>query len=182
MTPIAGFIIAVIAGWVVSDGRRAAGTVLVPWFGVLALQSWLLASGRGVSPPSTVTKFPDLIGYWAVQAVFLAFSLGIAAQLGTLQARRHRGSEGITRTGRRAAVASAILTGASAVLAGIAISMTTPRLHHSATGSPPWYGFAGMALCIVAFAALGAVTIRDRRAAARRAADPVLEKAASRAP
>jgi hypothetical protein len=36
-----------------------------------------------------------------------------------------------------------------------------------------------MALCIVAFAALSVLTIRDRRAAAR-AADPKLEKAAAR--
>jgi hypothetical protein len=127
-----------------------------------------------------VTKFPDLIGYWAVQVVFLAFALGIAGQLGALQARRHRGSGG-PRAGRQAAVASAILIGASAVLAGVAISVTAPKLHHSATGSPPWYGFAGMALCIVAFAALSVVTIRDRRAAARRAADPKLDKAAARA-
>jgi hypothetical protein len=182
MTPIAGFIIAAVAGWMVWDGRRAAGTVLVPWFGVLAVQTWLLASGRGVSPPSTVTKFPDLIGYWAVQAVFLAFPLGIASQLGALQARRHRGSEGITRAGRQAAVTSAILIAASAVLAGVAVSASSPRLHHSATGSPPWFGVVGMALCIVAFAALSMVTIRNRRAAARRAADPKLEKAVSRTP
>ena len=88
MTPIAGFVIAIIAGWIVRDPRRAAAAVVVPYLAVVAAQSWILASGRGASPPSTVTGWPGLIGYWAVQAVFLALAIGIAAELSTLRRRR----------------------------------------------------------------------------------------------
>jgi hypothetical protein len=62
MTPIAGFIIAVIAGLVVRRGRRAALVVAVPWLIVLVYQSWYIASGRAISPPGTVTDFPSAIG------------------------------------------------------------------------------------------------------------------------
>src|SRR5271170_8510330 len=89
MTPIAGFIIAIIAGLIVRSGRRATAVVLMPWLVVLGYQSWYIASGRAISPPSTVTDFPSAIGYWLVQAVILAPALGIAAQLGANGARRH---------------------------------------------------------------------------------------------
>ncbi|MFZ0172201.1 MAG: hypothetical protein WAL04_11015, partial [Acidimicrobiales bacterium] len=69
MTPIAGLIIAMIAGFMVANGRRAASVVLVPWLVVLAYQSWYIASGRAISPPSTVTQFPSTIGYWFVQVI-----------------------------------------------------------------------------------------------------------------
>ena len=88
MTPLAGFVIAIIAGWIVRDPRRAAAAVVVPFLAVMAAQSWILASGQGVSPPSTVTSWPGLIRYWAVQAIFLALALGIAAELSTLRRRR----------------------------------------------------------------------------------------------
>src|SRR5271169_974503 len=57
MTPLAGFIAAIIAGWIVRDPRRAAATVVVPFLIVLAMQTWGIAAGYGVSPPSTVTPF-----------------------------------------------------------------------------------------------------------------------------
>ena len=88
MTPIAGFIIAVIAGLVVRRGRRAALVVAVPWLIVLVYQSWYIASGRAISPPSTVTDFPSAIGYWLVQVIIVAPALGIAAQLGVFGSRR----------------------------------------------------------------------------------------------
>ena len=46
MIPIAGFIIAMIAGLMVTNGRRAASVVLVPWLVVLVYQSWYIAAGR----------------------------------------------------------------------------------------------------------------------------------------
>src|SRR5215472_10560752 len=67
MTPIAGFIIAIIAAWLVPSGRRAAAVVVIPWLAVLAEQTWILAAGRGHSPPSTVSQLPGAIGYWLVQ-------------------------------------------------------------------------------------------------------------------
>src|ERR1700689_5722898 len=89
MTPIAGFIIAIIAGLMVRSGRRAPAVVLAPWLVVLAYQSWYIASGRAISPPGTVTDFPSAIGYWLVQAIILAPAAGIAILLGNLASRRH---------------------------------------------------------------------------------------------
>ena len=81
MTPWAGFVAAIVAGWIVRDPRRAVATVIVPFLVVLATQSWMIAAGRAVSPPSTVTQFPSCLGYWIIQAIFLALALGIAAEL-----------------------------------------------------------------------------------------------------
>src|SRR5215470_4365026 len=106
---MAGFIIAIVAGWLVHDARRAAATVVIPWLGVLGVGAWLLAAGRDDSPPSTVTHFPQAIGFWTVQIVSLALALGIAAMLGSLRARQDvsRGRAG--RAGRQAVLATAIL-------------------------------------------------------------------------
>ena len=53
MTPLAGFVAAILAGWIIREPRRAAAAVLVPFLAVLAVQTWTLASGYGVNPPST---------------------------------------------------------------------------------------------------------------------------------
>ena len=58
------------------DPRRAAGAIIVPFLAVLAAQTWILASGRGDNPPSTVHG----ISYWIVQAIILAVALGITTQ------------------------------------------------------------------------------------------------------
>ena len=63
MTPLAGFIPAIIAGWLIRDPRRAAAAVVVPFLAVLAVQTWSIADGYGHSPPSTITSFP---GRWAI--------------------------------------------------------------------------------------------------------------------
>lgn len=92
MTPPVGFLVALIAGFVVRGPRRAMAAVVPPWLAVLAVQTWFLGSGRGVNPASTV-RDPS---YWAVQAIFFAFALAIAAGLSdwrsyrTYRARRHR--------------------------------------------------------------------------------------------
>jgi hypothetical protein len=171
MTPIAGFIIAVVAGWLVRDGRRATALVVIPWLGVLAVQTWILAAGDGVSPPSTVSQFPQAIGYWAVQAGFLAFPLGIAAMLGSLRAR-----DGLPGdlTGRldsikaQTAITAAILAVATTVFLASAVLTAAPVRHHSAEGTPPLIGFVGMALCVTSFAALSVVSIWRYRARNRR--------------
>src|SRR5271154_2019783 len=77
MTPLAGFVVAIIAGWIIRDPRRAAAAVLVPFLAVLAVQTWSLAAGHGDNPPSTIHG----VSYWVVQAIILAFALGIATQL-----------------------------------------------------------------------------------------------------
>ncbi len=159
-----GFIIAIAAGWLVHDARKAAATVIIPWLGVVAVDAWLLAAGHDDSPPSTVSQFPQAISFWAVQVVWLALLLGIAAMLGSLRARQDlsRGRPG--NAGRQTAIATAILVTATAAFALTAVLASAPVLHHSATGSPSPVEVAGWALSVVSFGALAVVTIRRRRA------------------
>ena len=166
MTPIAGFVIAVIAGWIVRDPRRAAAAVVVPYLAVVAAQSWILASGRGASPPSTVTGWPGLIGYWAVQAVFLALATGIAAELGTLRRRRMPLGEASAGAGRRFTRALGTLAALTAVFLVAYLLDSAPVSHHAADGTPV-LGYVGVLLCIVTFFALSVVTLLERRNARR---------------
>jgi hypothetical protein len=169
VTPIAGFIIAIISGLTVRNGRRATAVAVGPWLVVLAYQSWYIASGRAISPPSTVTDFPSAIGYWLVQAVILAPALGIAAQLGRSRSGQDSGGSG--SPARRAAIASAL---------GLAVSVLVILLgfvwfrqeggtvftgHHSSDGSPPLIGAAGLIVSYVTCAGLGLMTLRRRHAA-----------------
>jgi hypothetical protein len=166
MTPIAGFVIAIIAGWIVRDPRRAAAAVVVPYLAVVAAQSWILASGRGVSPPSTVTGWPGLIGYWAVQAVFLALAIGIAAELSTLR-RRRMPDDAPAGAGRRTTLALGVLAVLTAVFLAAYLLDSAPVSHHAADGTPPVQGYIGMLLCIVTFLTLSVVTFLGRRNASR---------------
>jgi hypothetical protein len=166
MTPLAGFVAAIIAGWFVRDPRRAAATVVVPFLIVLTMQTYSIAAGYGVSPPSTVTPFSGAISYYVFQAAFLALALGIAAELAALREAR-KPADDRAGAGRRMALAVALLAGLAVVLdAGWALE-SAPVAHHSAEGSPPPQGLAGIGLCIVTFAVLSVLTIRKRRAAAR---------------
>ena len=167
MTPIAGFVIAVIAGWIVRDPRRAAAAVVVPYLAVVAAQSWILASGRGTSPPSTVTGWPGLIGYWAVQAVFLALATGIAAELSTLRRRRMPPEEASAGAGHRFTRALGALAALTAVFLVAYLLDSAPVSHHAADGTPPVQGYVGMLLCIVTFLALSVLTLLGRRNASR---------------
>ena len=54
MTPLAGFVAAILAGWIIREPRRAAAAILVPFLAVLAVQTWTLAAGHGDNPPSTI--------------------------------------------------------------------------------------------------------------------------------
>jgi hypothetical protein len=144
MTPIAGLIIAIIAGLIVRNGRRATAVLIVPWLVVLAYQSWYIASGRAISPPGTVTDFPSAIGYWLVQAVILLPALGIAAQLGASgSSRQPRGSDSLAR---RAGIATALglATAVIVILLGFVWFRqqggTVFAGHHSSEGSPPLSG------------------------------------------
>ncbi len=162
MTPITGFVIAVIAGWMVRGPRRAAALVVVPYLAVTAAQSWLIASGRGISPPSTVTGWPGLIGYWLVQLIFFALALGIAAELAALRARRAEPdavAAGMSRSLIRASAIEATLL--VAFLLGYLLD-SAPVRHHSADGSPPAQGFIGMILCVVTFVVLSVLAFRGR--------------------
>lgn len=171
MTPIAGFIIAVIAGLVVKNARRAALAVLIPWLVVLAYQSWYIASGRAVSPPGTVTHFPSATGYWLVQAIILAPALGIAAQLGASRSRRHPLIDDDDMN-RRTWIASALGLGASVVVIVFGFVLfrqqggTVFVGHHSSDGSPPAIGAVGLVLSYATCAVLGLMTLRRHTARA----------------
>lgn len=166
MTPIGGFIIAVIAGWTVRNGGRAALVVVAPWLVVLAVQTWYIAAGLGVSPPSTVTQFPHLVGYWLVQAIALALALGIAGQLGSLRARGLDRSQ-TGGSGRRVAIATALAAAFSAALVAAylfahPVFESGSVAHHSTNGQLPVLGLLGLFLSVITFAAL-VVTVRRRR-------------------
>jgi len=167
MTPWAGFVAAIVAGWIVRDPRRAAATVIVPFLAVLATQSWMIAAGRAVSPPGTVTRFPQSLGYWLVQAVFLALAFGIAAELSSLRRARTR-ADGGTGTGHAAppahvARASVLLALLTVVFEVGYLLDSSPVRDHSGNGAPPLQGLAGIVLCVGSFAALSVLMIRVRR-------------------
>jgi hypothetical protein len=167
MTPIAGFVIAVLAGLMVSNGRRAASVVLVPWLVVLAYQSWYIAAGRAISPPSTVTQFPSAIGYWLVQVIILVPALGIAAQLGASGNRRNPLSVAVLA--RRAWMATTLGVAASVIIIVLGFIVfrheggTVFATHHSTSGSPPLVGMLGLLLSFSTCAALGATTFIRKR-------------------
>jgi hypothetical protein len=169
MTPLAGFAAAIVAGWFVRDPRRAAATVVLPFLIVLTMQTWGIAAGYGVSPPSTVTPFSGAISYYVFQAVFLGLALGIATELAALR-RARKPEHDRAGAGRRMALAAALLSGLAIVFdAGWALE-SAPVVHHSAEGSPPPQGLAGIGLCVVTFAVLSVLTVRNRRAAAAKLA------------
>ncbi len=159
MTPWAGFVAAIVAGWIVRDPRRAVATVIVPFLIVLATQSWMIAAGRAVSPPSTVTQFPQCLGYWLVQAIFLALAFGIAAELSSLRRARPAASAQVAK----ASVLLAVLTVVFEV--GYLLD-SSPVRDHSGNGAPPAQGAVGILLCAGTFAVLSVLTIRARRAIA----------------
>jgi hypothetical protein len=152
MTPLAGFIAAIVAGWFIRDARRAIGAVIVPFLAVLAIQTYGIGAGYGHSPPSTVLSYPGAISYWVVQIIILAPALFIAAGLGSLR----------TGNGRSAVKVSAGLTLAAGVFDIIDALYAAPVRHHLANGSPPWYGFAGMGVLAVFVVVLGALLLRRR--------------------
>lgn len=178
MTPLAGFVAAILAGWIIREPRRAAAAVLVPFLAVLAVQTWTLASGRGDNPPSTIHG----VSYWVVQAIILAFALGIATQLAiVLRARSAAGDDaGASRRALQATAVLLVLTAAS--LTGIVLS-SKPVLHHNASSPLPWYGVVGILACVVSLVVLTVVHVRQRRAGARQklaAASPGTAVASSR--
>jgi hypothetical protein len=156
MTGTVGIFLAVVAGWFVCDRRQVVKVVLLPFLAILAVQTWSIASGRGVSPPSTVTAFPDLIGYYVVQVIILASALGIALQMSALRFR----SEG----GPGRPTLALVVNGAVCGLVVAAFALERPLFdpgsvtRHSASGSPPALGVAGIVLSAVLCVGLGCVT------------------------
>lgn len=174
MTPLAGLLSALIAGFVLKDGRRAVFAAIVPWLVVLAFQTWLLGAGHGVSPPDTVSQ----LSYWVVQAFILALTLGIAAQLGAVLSSDHAESqprEAIRGQYVRAIGYSAVACAVFIVVTfGVFRSVFDPGsvARHSAEGKPPVGGMIGMLLLVIGCVALAAVRLKRRHALRRSLAVP----------
>jgi hypothetical protein len=167
MTPLAGFVLAVIAGWITRDGRRAAAIIIIPFLAVTALQTYSIADGRGVSPPSTVWPLNGgSIPYYVVQLVIIAAILGVGTLLGTVRAQRAAAGSDGSDLGRRtkiAAVTVSVLTAGSCIGAWLD---SAPVAHHSSAGSPPAQGLIGMGVLILSLIVLAVMTIAGRRQAA----------------
>src|ERR1700729_3555929 len=162
MTPLAGFIAAILAGWIIREPRRAAAAILVPFLAVLAVQTWTLAAGHGDNPPITI----NAVSYWVVQAIILAVALGIATRLAGVLRPRSAAGDGAGAS-RRALQATAVLLAATAAsLTGIVLD-SKPVLHHNANSPLPWYGAAGILACVASVVVLTVLRLLQRRAGAR---------------
>ncbi|MGH3205864.1 MAG: hypothetical protein ACRDP5_28000 [Streptosporangiaceae bacterium] len=166
MTPLAGFVAAILAGWIIREPRRAAAAILVPFLAVLGVQTWTLAAGDGHNPPSTIHG----VSYWVVQAIILAVALGIATQLAIVLRGRPSGDTaagdgaGASRRALRATVVVLVLT--AAFVTGVVLT-AKPVLHHNASSPLPWYGVASILACVASVIVLTVLHIRQRRAGAR---------------
>lgn len=159
MTPLAGFILGMLAGLLVRPPRRAMVAAIPPWLAVLAAQTWHLASGHGVNPASTI-RDP---AYWVVQLISLALALGVAAGMSAWRSRQVADLSGRTMTTARVSALSA-----SATVASLAVSLTIVILTSSGHGTgsrvPPFAGIVGFIACLLAIVVLGIPNIRARRA------------------
>jgi hypothetical protein len=164
MTGTVGILLAVVAGWFVAERSDVVKVVVLPFLAILAVQTWGIGSGRGVSPPSTVTAFPGAIGYYLVQVIILALALGIALQLNALRFGG-RGSDGRSRAGL-ALVVNGFLCALAVAAFEFDHSLFDPGsvTQHRSSGSPPVLGVAGILLSVVLCAALGCVSLWRRRA------------------
>src|SRR5580658_7642552 len=116
MTPLAGFVAAILAGWIIRDPRRAAAAILVPFLAVLGVQTWSLAAGHGDNPPSTIHG----VAYWVVQAIILAFPLAIVLRARPSGDTAAGDDAGVRRRALQATAVLLVLTAAS--LTGIVLT------------------------------------------------------------
>jgi xanthosine utilization system XapX-like protein len=106
-----------------------------------------------------------------VQVIILAPALGIAAQLGGSELRRHPVSAVVLA--RRAWMASAFGVAVAVVVIVFGFVLfphqggTVGAGHHSANGSPPVIGMVGILGSYIGCAALGVRTLVRRRTAKR---------------
>jgi hypothetical protein len=174
MTPIAGFFLAIIAGWIVAEPRRAAAATVLPYLAVTAVQTWLLANNYGINPPDTVTPLSDAWSYYVVQVIFFLTTLGIAAELAVV--RRHalagKASPADPPAGSwyRAAVAGTVCASGVLVLLVSWLAASSLVTKHATNGGPPAQGIVGIVLSLVGVIVLGVAAFRAHRRAARAAA------------
>jgi len=172
MTPIAGFFLAIIAGWIIAEPRRAAATVIFPYIAVTAVQTWSLANGFGVNPPSTVTPFSGAISYYVVQLIFFVTTVVIAAEVAVLRRHALAGkavpADPPAGSWYRTAVAAAVCaTGTLVLLVAWLADASLVTDHNSSSAGPPAQGIVGIALSLIGVVAFGVAALRARRKAAR---------------
>jgi hypothetical protein len=162
MTVLAAFFLAILAGWIVREPRRAALTVILPYLAMVAVQTWGLANGYGINPPDTVTPFSGAISYYVVQLVFLLITAAIAAELAVVRARAT--TPPFAGPWLRMAVATAI--GATATLWLLVGWLANAKLvaHHSTSGTP-LVAVLGIGLDLIGVVGLGVAAIVARRRA-----------------
>ena len=157
LTGTVGIVLALVAGLLVTDRRRVTTVVVLPFLAVAGIQTWGIASGRGVSPPSTVAAFPGATQYYLVQAIILTLALGIAWQIGAL--RGH---------GRNRTTLAYAVNGIVCALVVAGFELDRPLFdpgsvaHHSSHGRPPLLGIAGIATLVLVCAGLGCVRLSRR--------------------
>jgi hypothetical protein len=162
MTPLAGFVAALIAAWIIREPRRSAAAILIPFLGVLGVQTWILATGRGHNPPST----PQGVSYWVFQAFFLLLAVGLATQLAIILRARSAGP-GQVNAGRRALQASGLLLVLTIAFVVGAVLDSHPVLQHNANSPLPLSGVIGILALVVSLVVVTVLHIVQRRAGAR---------------
>ena len=168
MTPIAAVLAGLLAGWFIPRSRRPAAFAAIPFVGVLAAQTWGLASGRGNNPASTVTE----AGYWVIQLVALALACGIAVAVSTIrdrQARRHDGATtdrvgASTRATVTVTLVATVLATSTAVVLFLANSDSQSTVQEG-SGNIPVIGVIGIVtgLLLLAATATALALTRPRR-------------------
>ncbi len=160
----------VIAGWIVREPRRAAATVVLPYLAIVAVQTWGIANGYGISPPDTVSPFSGAISYYVVHLVFGLTTIAIAAELALLR----RSARGGLPVGPwyRAAIATAICAIGTLVLLVAWLVFDKLVSRHSSAGVPP-QGLIGIGLDVIGAVVFGIAALRAViRARRQRAAAP----------
>ena len=161
MTPLAGFIIALLAGLLVRPPRLAMAAATPPWLAVLAIQTWHIGSGLSVSPASAIRN----PGYPLVQILIFAATLGIAAGVSAWRSRHVSDRLRRSMSTMRIATLSALATLAATPIALLIFRFfDTPSVTQQGNGEPPLPGVVGMIALVLALAGLAVVEARARRA------------------
>ncbi len=163
MTGLISIFLALTAGLMVTQTRHQLLVILTPFVPVLIFQTWGIGSGRGVSPPSTVDRFPDLIGYYLVQVIIFGVTIGAADQLRRFRLRRAE-QNGATIGPDRTGTATMVSLGLSAVVVFFVQadrSFFDPGsvVHHTSQGSPPVVGMLGIGSTVIVFVGLAAFNL-----------------------
>ena len=166
MTGFVSIFLAVASGLMLGTRRQLLLAILGPMLLVLVVQTWGISTGRGVSPPSTVNRFPDLVSYYVVQVVIFALTFGAADQIRLLRARTTTRAGGLAVADR---LPRALLVNLGICLVALAcFELDRPLFdpgsvkHHASQGSPPVLGLTAIGLTALVFAVLGAASLWSR--------------------